>query len=89
MAGLLSRPERLSDCIKESADLELHAGAAVPVAHAGHPERGRVRDCDDRRPANDEFTALDMATKRALVITRIEIEKTIKAGGKWSPHEKN
>ena len=37
----------------------------------------------------EEFVALDMVTKRALVITRTEIEKTIKAGGKWSPHEKN
>lgn len=37
----------------------------------------------------EEFTALDQTTKRALFITRSEIEKTIKAGGKWSPHEKN
>ena len=37
----------------------------------------------------EEFTALDQVTKIALFITRSEIEKTIKAGGKWSPHEKN
>lgn len=36
-----------------------------------------------------EFAALDMPTKRALVITRTEIEKTIKAGGKWSPYGGN
>lgn len=36
-----------------------------------------------------EFQALDPRSKRALVITRTEILATIKAGGKWSPFEKN
>ena len=37
----------------------------------------------------EEFKALDTPTKRALVITRTEIEKTIKGGGKWSPYSPN
>ncbi len=39
--------------------------------------------------SKEEFLALDVPSKRALVITRTEIEKTIKAGGKWSPYEEN
>jgi len=36
-----------------------------------------------------EFIALDERSKRALVITRTEIEKKITAGGTWDPYSKN
>lgn len=49
---------------------EFNPGAAVPVADASHPERGRVRDRDDSWSANDDIAALDIAT---LIVQREQV----------------
>ena len=36
----------------------------------------------------NEFKSLPEQSKRALYITKTEIERRLKAGGEWSPYEK-
>ncbi len=39
--------------------------------------------------SKEEFVALPETTKRALVITKTQIENLLKSGGKWNPHTVN